>query len=142
MDNETFRVFNVCKCAPFDEICFVTSSGTGNQVTVYNIFSIKQANVNSSKFHDLNKLILTSCKSDVLKTLLGSSILKRQALFQITQLNWQSWRHGQLSWEVQKVFIGENCFDAVNRENSYQNNEKAKGIWLPRYSVPEIGNIL
>ena len=43
---------------------------------------------------------------------------------------------------VLKVFIGENCFYAVDRENPYQNNEKAEGIGLLMYFVSEIGNIL
>ena len=48
----------------------------------------------------------------------------------------------QLSREVLKVFTGENCFYAVDRENPYQNNEKAEGIGLLMNFVSEIGNTL
>ena len=48
----------------------------------------------------------------------------------------------QLCREVLKAFTGENCFYAVDRENPYQNNEKAEGIGLLMYFVSEIGNTL
>ena len=42
--------FLMCKCSPFVEIRFTTSSGAGNHVTVYNTFI--RSNVNSSTFYD------------------------------------------------------------------------------------------
>ena len=38
--------------------------------------------------------------------------------------------------------MGENCFDAADREIPHQNNENAKGIQLPMHFVSEIGNNL
>ena len=45
--------FLMCKCTSFEEIRFVTSSGAGNHVTVYNTFiQSNTSNVDSSKFHE------------------------------------------------------------------------------------------
>ena len=79
----------MCKCTPFEKTGFVTSSEAGNHITVYNTFiRSNKSNVNSSQFHDWNKLILTICKHEVLRRRWGSSILENLSLTARSPIVW------------------------------------------------------
>jgi len=93
----------MCKYPPFEETRFVTSSGAGNQVTVYNnLIRSNTSTGNFSQFYDWNKLILTSCKRDVLKHRWGSSILKNPKLNTLETKNENDFRR-YLYKVIQKV---------------------------------------
>ena len=70
----------ICKCIQFKETRFVTSSGAGNHLTLYNT-SVRsnKSNVNSSSFTTETNLFLF-CKRDFLKLYWGSSISTNPSL--------------------------------------------------------------
>ena len=78
----TSKIFEclICKCIQFKETRFVTSSGAGNHLTLYNT-SVRsnKSNVNSSSF-TTETILFLFCKRDFLKLYWGSSILTNPSL--------------------------------------------------------------